>query len=84
MIKVNALVCPACGDKIFSRAHHDFHSCTCGDISVDGGFEYLRVAFKETPPKSIELEIDATKEELYDDWSHCIDMFGIIGKDGER
>lgn len=26
-----------CGDTIFSRDQHDFRSCYCGNVSIDGG-----------------------------------------------
>lgn len=42
MIIENTAVCLGCGDKIFSRHRHDFVTCTCGAVSVDGGQEYLR------------------------------------------
>lgn len=42
MIIENAVTCFGCGDRIFSRHRHDFVTCTCGAISVDGGQEYLR------------------------------------------
>ena len=42
MIIQNAVTCLSCGDYIFSRHRHDFVTCTCGSISVDGGQEYLR------------------------------------------
>jgi hypothetical protein len=42
MIIENTVVCLSCGDKIFSRHRHDFVTCTCGAVSVDGGQEYLR------------------------------------------
>jgi hypothetical protein len=42
MIIQNAMSCLSCGDFIFSRHRHDFVTCTCGSISVDGGQEYLR------------------------------------------
>jgi len=38
----NAAVCLSCGDKIVSKHRHDFVTCTCGAVSVDGGQEYLR------------------------------------------
>jgi hypothetical protein len=37
MIIVKGIKCLICGDEIFSRANHDYHSCYCGNISVDGG-----------------------------------------------
>lgn len=42
MIVQNAVSCLLCGDFIVSKHRHDFVTCTCGAISVDGGQEYLR------------------------------------------
>lgn len=42
MIIENTVVCLSCGDKIVSKHRHDFVTCTCGSVSVDGGQEYLR------------------------------------------
>lgn len=42
MIIQNAVQCISCGDFIVSKHRHDFVTCTCGAISVDGGQEYLR------------------------------------------
>lgn len=42
MIIQNAVTCLYCGDFIVSKHRHDFVTCTCGAISVDGGQEYLR------------------------------------------
>jgi hypothetical protein len=42
MIIQNAVTCLACGDFIVSKHRHDFVTCTCGAVSVDGGQEYLR------------------------------------------
>lgn len=42
MIVQNAVSCLSCGDFIVSKHRHDFVTCTCGAISVDGGQEYLR------------------------------------------
>ena len=42
MIIQNAVTCMSCGDFIVSKHRHDFVTCTCGSISVDGGQAYLR------------------------------------------
>jgi NADPH-dependent curcumin reductase CurA len=42
MIIQNAVTCLGCGDFIVSKHRHDFVTCTCGSISVDGGQAYLR------------------------------------------
>lgn len=41
-IKVNKAQCLKCNDIIESKHVHDFVSCKCGCIFVDGGLEYLR------------------------------------------
>lgn len=38
----NSARCKACGDEIESKHRHDFRSCKCGAIFVDGGRDYLR------------------------------------------
>ena len=41
-ITKNAVRCLKCNDIIESKYRHDFVTCTCGSISVDGGHDYLR------------------------------------------
>ena len=38
----NAIQCKHCGEIIESRSVHDFKTCKCGNVFVDGGHEYLR------------------------------------------
>jgi hypothetical protein len=38
----NAVKCLICYDVIESKHTHDFVSCQCGNICVDGGHDYLR------------------------------------------
>ena len=38
----NSARCDMCGDEIESMHRHDFKWCTCRNIAVDGGTEYLR------------------------------------------
>lgn len=38
----NAIECKNCKDIIESYHRHDFKYCSCGNVSVDGGTEYLR------------------------------------------
>ena len=38
----NAVRCNHCGDVIESTSLHDFRTCRCGRVSVDGGHYYLR------------------------------------------
>lgn len=41
-IKRNAIQCLKCEDVIESKFAHDFKTCSCGNVSVDGGKDYLR------------------------------------------
>lgn len=84
ILKLDARQCPNCQDVIFSRANHDFRSCSCGDISVDGGFSSYggRVLWKDKLPEHKIVEVTQTQKELYEDWNYHIDKYGIIkGKD---
>ena len=43
----NIIKCNCCGDVIESVSEHDFKTCKCGRVCVDGGHEYLRRLFKK-------------------------------------
>lgn len=47
IIIVNKIKCKACGDIIESKTTHDFRTCKCGKVSVDGGKSYLKRLGKE-------------------------------------
>lgn len=38
----NAIRCKICGDVIESKHIHDFQTCICGAVAVDGGLAYIR------------------------------------------
>lgn len=80
-MKANAIKCPKCKDVLFSRTRHDFRWCSCGSVAVDGGFNYMKVSFKDECPQSLEIEVNESKEELHKDWSSGSDKYGIIKED---
>jgi predicted RNA-binding Zn-ribbon protein involved in translation (DUF1610 family) len=91
-MKVHGVKCPTCGAIIYSRARHDFHRCPCGDTAIDGGHEiehtgelgYERVAGVDpTKVEGVELEVNATFAELYDDWNKNINKYGTLSAEGE-
>jgi hypothetical protein len=43
----NSIQCLECGDIIESKNRHDYVSCKCGNVSVDGGTDYLKRGFKK-------------------------------------
>lgn len=42
MKRTNKIKCRKCGDIIESIDVHDFKCCSCGEVAIDGGREYLR------------------------------------------
>lgn len=48
---IKGIICPKCGDFIFSRSGHDYHSCSCETVFIDGGevkdgvLTYERIGF---------------------------------------
>lgn len=46
-IKANKAQCKLCKDIIESKTVHDFVQCSCGEIFVDGGKQYLRRGAKD-------------------------------------
>ena len=47
----NSARCKKCGDEIESKHRHDFVTCRCGAVSVDGGKSYLKRCFPAIPPE---------------------------------
>lgn len=43
----NRAKCKLCNSIIESFHRHDYVTCTCGEISVDGGRDYFRASAKE-------------------------------------
>lgn len=46
-IFTNAAYCKLCKSYIRSKNRHDFVSCKCGNVSVDGGSWYAKRSFKK-------------------------------------
>lgn len=46
----NALRCNRCQDVIESTSRHDFVSCSCNALFVDGGLAYRRIGWTEGVP----------------------------------
>lgn len=40
---INAVECTECGDVVRSKNRHDFVTCSCGSVSLDGGSWYGRL-----------------------------------------
>ncbi len=59
----NSVKCNLCGDIIVSTDRHDFKSCKCGAVTVDGGNDYLRRTYRNSPDDYTELsEYEETED----------------------
>jgi hypothetical protein len=58
----NSIKCNHCNDEIESKYTHNFVTCKCGKVSVDGGLDYGRVLFTEIS--------DFTDTSIQDDGKH--------------
>lgn len=60
----NSAKCHGCNEEIVSAFRHDFVTCSCGNVSVDGGGSYLRrttrgsADFKDTSVVATKPEAD--------------------------
>lgn len=48
MILSNQAECLDCGDKPYSAHRHDYNECSCGNVSVDGGMDYIRHSYRNS------------------------------------
>jgi len=62
-ILINRAQCRLCNDIIESTHRHDFVTCGCGEISVDGGLAYLRRAAKDFNNL---IDLSESQEETYE------------------
>lgn len=44
---INKAKCLLCGDVLESVYRHDSKTCQCGNLSVDGGKDYIRRSYRE-------------------------------------
>jgi hypothetical protein len=57
------ICCLDCHDVIASLWRHDFNSCKCGAVSIDGGRDYLRVLGLGWVDASITVEGDLNNQD---------------------
>lgn len=66
MILRNRARCLKCGDVIESKSVHDFVTCSCGNLSVDGGKYYLKRCFKTSEWEDVSVCKGVLKEYFED------------------
>lgn len=59
----NSVQCLKCADIIESTYTHNYVTCSCGNVSVDGGKDYLKRCFKVADSWIDLSEYEPVKEE---------------------
>ena len=78
-MKLKAIHCLSCDDKVYSRTQQDFRYCSCGQIFVDGGQSYFKYGGAPNAEFILtEVNINVPLDELYEDWNEMSDNYGII------
>ena len=54
---VGGILCKKCSTVIWSRHRHDFHSCSCGAVYIDGGRDYLRIVGRSEDWEHVDVEV---------------------------
>ena len=78
---VRAIHCEECDTTVYSRATDDLRECECGRVRVYGGFMShfkYEIIDKKTKYKTLKMNIQATPNDLYDDYETMEDKFGLI------
>ena len=53
----NKAQCKLCGDILLSELTHDKKTCNCGNLTIDGGLDYIRRSWKQEN-SFIELSVE--------------------------
>ncbi len=68
-IKENKAQCLLCKDIIESKYRHDFVTCSCGNLSVDGGKDYIKRSVENTNGwVDLSTTEDEVKEKIEEDY----------------
>ncbi|WP_457920780.1 DUF7695 domain-containing protein [Paenibacillus gyeongsangnamensis] len=59
----NVIRCLSCNDTIESKSTHDYQKCSCGEVSVDGGKDYLKRTYPHGNPARWYEELSEWKSE---------------------
>lgn len=78
LILRNSVECLLCGDVLVSHHTHDFKTCTCGKIGVDGGTDYLRRIGTQNYCKDTSVVVSQKEdEERQIEQEMKIDFYGL-------
>ena len=62
--KVAGVYCPDCKQVIYSTMRHDYNSCKCESISIDGGSDYTKVSYDSNKSIPLRVTINLLTDEI--------------------
>lgn len=68
----NMAQCLLCGDVIESKYRHDYRSCKCLNLSIDGGHFYIKRSLKILSKDGLETYKELSQACSCEDCSDCI------------
>ena len=83
----NQAKCRHCEEEIYSSSVHDFTTCMCGSISVDGGNSYLRHGWQQEGDlidQSLTMDVEdfgkilAYTQEMYKSRNELGILYGVF------
>lgn len=78
-MNITAYKCLSCEDIIYSRAPWDKRMCYCGRVAVEGGpNEQFMTCAPQSRVQTLDIDVFATSQELFDDWDKVRNKFGLI------
>ena len=79
LVKIKAVKCQNCEDVVFSRTDEDFRECSCGSVNASGGQTHFKAeSVPNAKHKVVEVNLNLSMEDLYDDWDQMTDNYGVI------
>lgn len=60
---MNSAQCTECQRVMISRNRHDFVTCVCGKLSIDGGSWYLRRVGEASVCKDLSVKYDEVRDD---------------------
>lgn len=51
------VICNLCQDVLYSIMRHDFRTCSCGNVSIDGGRDYTKINYKTIGYTEVTLDL---------------------------
>lgn len=84
-IILNSIQCDYCGDVITSHHRHDYVSCSCGEVSCDGGRAYLKRSYNTIQGEGMlpYTELFVTSSASFEDVRNAL-LRGSRGVNGDQ